>query len=114
MLERSVGASEIERLVREDYLQPDTEAMAETVERLYGDGATILGAPLDAAAIVEAKKAWYAQFSSWSFGLVPDSLEITPRGENHADVVFAMTYNYAPKDKWPRTMSARRASGWNW
>jgi len=99
-LERSVGASkEIERLVREDYLQPDTEAMAETVKRLYGDGATILGAKLDAAAIVEAKKAWYAQFSSWSFGLVPDSLEITPRGENRADVVFAMTYDYAPKDK---------------
>jgi uncharacterized caspase-like protein len=68
-LERSVGASkEIEHLVREEYLHPDTKAMEETVKRLYGDGATILGAKLDAAAIVETKKAWYAHFSSWSFG----------------------------------------------
>jgi hypothetical protein len=27
------------------------------------------------------------------------SLVITPRGENGADVVFAMTYDYVPKDK---------------
>jgi uncharacterized caspase-like protein len=79
--------------------RPDTVARAETVKRIYGDGATILGARLDAAAIVEAKNAWYAQFSSWSFGLVPNSLEITPRGEDRADVVFAMTYDYGPKDK---------------
>ena len=98
-LERSVGDTQaIERLVRDEYLRPDTEAMAETVKRLYAERARILGAELDAAAIVKAKTDWYAQFSSWSLGLVPGSLEITPRGEDRADVVFAMTYDYAPKD----------------
>ena len=72
--------------------------MRETVKRLYAERAKIFGAELDADAIVKAKTDWFAQFSSWSLELVPGSLEITPRGEDRADVVFAMTYDYAPKD----------------
>jgi uncharacterized caspase-like protein len=99
-LERSVGdTASIESFLRDDYLAPDTKAMRETVERLYGDGATIFGTPLDTEAIVKVKSDWFAQFDSWSLALEPGSLKVTPRGETRADAVFAMTYDYAPKDK---------------
>jgi uncharacterized caspase-like protein len=52
-LERSIGDAEsVETFLRDEYLSPDTDAMAETVKRVYGDGAILLGSPLDAEAIV--------------------------------------------------------------
>ena len=41
---------------------------------------------LDVDAIVKVKTDWFAQFSSWSLGLEPGSLKVTPRGEQRADV----------------------------
>jgi len=108
-LERSTGdRASIEDFLRRDYLAPDAGAMAETVKRLYGDGATIFGTTLDAEAIVKVKTDWFARWASWSFELEPGSLEVTPRGENRADAVFAMTYDYVPKDN-PTAHVAGRA-----
>jgi uncharacterized caspase-like protein len=99
-LERSVGeTASIESFLRDDYLAPDTEAMRETVKRLYAERATIFGTRLDTNAIAKVKTDWFAQFASWSLTLEPGSLKVTPRGEARADVEFAMTYDYAPKDK---------------
>ncbi|MFA6155392.1 caspase domain-containing protein [Mesorhizobium sp.] len=100
-LERSVGDDKgaIEQFLRQDYLTPDTKAMTETVKRLYGTSATIFGTRYDTDAIVKAKADWFAQWTSWSLGLVPGSLEVTPHGEDRADAVFAMRYDYVPRDK---------------
>ncbi|TGQ70864.1 peptidase C14 [Mesorhizobium sp. M00.F.Ca.ET.186.01.1.1] len=107
-LERSVGDDKgsIETFLRQDYLAPDTRAMAQTVKRLYGPSATIFGTSYDADAIIKVKSDWFAQWASWSLGLEPGSLEVTPRGENRADAIFAMRYDYEPKDK-----SAARLTG---
>jgi len=106
-LERSVGdTGSIEDFLRSQYLAPDTSAMRETVSRLYADTATIFGTPLDAAAIVKVKTDWFAQFASWSLELDPGSLEVTPRGKDRVEAVFAMAYEYVPKDK-----SAARLAG---
>jgi uncharacterized caspase-like protein len=106
-LERSVGdTGSIEDFLRSQYLAPDTSAMRETVSRLYADPATIFGTPLDAATIVKVKTDWFAQFASWSFELTPGSLVVTPRGRDRAEAVFAMAYEYVPKDK-----SAARLAG---
>ncbi len=80
--------------------------MTETVRRLYGPSATIFGTRYDADAIVRLKTDWFAQWASWSLGLEPGSLEVTPHGEAGADAVFAMRYDYVPKDK-----SAARLTG---
>lgn len=99
-LERSVGdTSSIENFLRQDYLAPDADAMRETVRRLYDDNATIFGARMGFDAIVKAKADWFAQFSGWSLELLPGTLQVTPRGERAADIVFAMSYDYVPKDK---------------
>ncbi|QPC90721.1 caspase domain-containing protein [Mesorhizobium sp. INR15] len=107
-LERSVGddKSSIEKFLRRDYLAPDTKDMRETVKRLYGSSATVFGTPYDTDALVKVKTDWFAQWASWSFDLEPGSLQVTPRGEDRADAVFAMNYDYVPKDK-----SAARLTG---
>jgi uncharacterized caspase-like protein len=98
-LERSVGDTKaIENFLRTDYLLPDTNAMREAVKRVYGDSAKLFGTELDLDAITRIKTDWFAQFSSWSLVLEPGSLEITQRGELRADVSFAMSYDYQPKD----------------
>lgn len=99
-LERSVGdKGAIEAFLRQDYLAPDTKAMRETVKRLYSPSATIFGTRYDTDALIKVKTDWFAQFASWSFDLEPGSLEVTPHGEDSADAVFAMAYDYVPKDK---------------
>lgn len=99
-LERSVGKeASIETFLREEYLSPDTAAMAETVGRLYADPATIFGTPLDAQTIVKLKSEWFAQFDGWSLALERGSLKVTPRGEDRADAAFVMSYDYAPREK---------------
>ncbi|UVK40336.1 caspase domain-containing protein [Mesorhizobium sp. AR10] len=106
-LERSVGdKGSIETFLRRQYLAPDTQAMSDTVKRLYGPSATIFGTRYDADAIVKLKTDWFAQFASWSFSLEPGSLQVTPHSEDRADAVFAMAYDYVPKDK-----SASRLTG---
>ena len=107
-LERSVGddKASIENFLRRDYLTPDTRTMSETVKRIYGSSATIFGTRYDADAIVKVKSDWFAQWASWSLGLEPGSLEITPHGEDRAEAAFAMRYDYVPKDK-----SAARLTG---
>ncbi|MER8820356.1 caspase domain-containing protein [Mesorhizobium sp. M0991] len=106
-LERSVGdKGAIEKFLRENYLAPDARRMRETVKRLYGSSATIYGTRYDSEAIVKVKTDWFAQWASWSFGLEPGSLEVTPHGKDRADVVFAMSYDYVPKGK-----SAQRLTG---
>lgn len=106
-LERSVGdVSAIETFLRRDYLSPDTGDMAATVRRLYQPSASIFGAQLGADAIVKAKTDWFGQWASWSLALDPATLSVTPRGENRADAVFEMTYDYVPK-----TDGAARLSG---
>ena len=98
-LERSVGDTRaIENFLRTDYLSPDTSAMREAVKRVYGEPAKLFGTELDLDAITRIKTDWFAQFSSWSLVLEPGSLEITQRGELRADVSFAMSYDYQPKD----------------
>ncbi|RUU86254.1 peptidase C14, partial [Mesorhizobium sp. M7A.T.Ca.TU.009.01.1.2] len=107
-LERSVGDDKgsIEKFLRQDYLTPDTGAMSETVKRLYGPSAFIFGTRYDADAIVKIKADWFAQWASWSLSMVSGSLEVTPQGEDRAEAVFAMRYDYLPKDK-----SAARLTG---
>jgi len=107
-LERSVGddKASIEQFLRRNYLTPDTRTMAETVKRIYGASATIFGTRYDADAIVKVKTDWFAQWTSWSLGLEPGSLEITPHGEDRTEATFAMHYDYVPKDK-----SAARLTG---
>jgi uncharacterized caspase-like protein len=107
-LERSVGddKASIESFLRRDYLTPDTRTMAETVKRIYGSSATIFGTRYDADAIVKVKTDWFAQWASWSLGLEPGSLEVTPHGEDRTEAAFAMRYDYVPKDK-----SAARLTG---
>ncbi len=98
--ERSVGAGvAIESFVREIYLAPDANAIADGVKRLYVDGATVYGVPYDIAALVGIKSQWFAQLASWSLSLDPGSLTVTPRGSDRADADFAMSYDYLPKDK---------------
>ncbi|WP_245262094.1 caspase domain-containing protein [Mesorhizobium sp. WSM3626] len=100
-LERSVGndKSAIEKFLRDDYLSPDVKDMRTAVRRLYGPSATIFGTPYDAETLVKVKSDWFAQWASWSLGLEPGSLEVTPLGEGSAQAVFAMNYDYRPKDK---------------
>lgn len=100
-LERSVGDDKtaIEKFLRDDYLAPDAAAIGETVKRLYAPSATIFGTRYDSDAVVKLKTDWFAQFTSWSFGLEPGSLDVTPQGEDRAEAVFAMSYDYQPKDK---------------
>jgi uncharacterized caspase-like protein len=96
-LERSVGDDgSIERMISDGYLLPQPGKIDETVRRLYADKVTLLGAPMDIEAIVKAKSDWFAQFKSWSLTLDPGSLKVTPRGENRADAVFSMGYDYEP------------------
>jgi uncharacterized caspase-like protein len=106
-LERSVGDDmrSIETFVR-TYLAPDAGAMTETVKRLYRPSATIFGTRYDAETLARVKAEWFAQWSSWSLGLEPGSLEVTARGEDRAEASFAMRYDYRPKDK-----SAARLTG---
>ncbi|MDI6027327.1 caspase domain-containing protein [Corticibacterium sp. UT-5YL-CI-8] len=106
-LERSVGdVASVEEFLRTSYLAPETSKNAQSVGRLYDTSATIFGTPLDNAAIVKAKTDWFAQWSGWSLTLEPGSLQVTPLGENRADAVFAMSYDYVPKAK-----AAARAKG---
>jgi uncharacterized caspase-like protein len=100
-LERSVGDDKtaIEKFLRDDYLAPDAAAISETVKRLYTPSATIFGTRYDSDAVVKLKTDWFAQFASWSFSLEPGSLDVTPQGEDRAAAVFAMSYDYQPKDK---------------
>ncbi|RVC21334.1 caspase domain-containing protein, partial [Mesorhizobium sp. M7A.F.Ca.CA.004.04.2.1] len=107
-LERSVGDDKgsIEKFLRQDYLTPDTGAMSETVKRLYGPSAFIFGTRYDADAIVKIKADWFAQWASWSLSMEAGSLEVTPQGEDRAEAVFAMRYDYLPKDR-----SAARLTG---
>lgn len=100
-LERSVGDDKtaIEKFLRDDYLAPDAAAIRETVKRLYAPSATIFGTRYDSDAVVKLKTDWFAQFASWSFSLEPGSLDVTPQSENRAEAVFAMSYDYQPKDK---------------
>ncbi|MER8806251.1 hypothetical protein NKI12_29120 [Mesorhizobium australicum] len=48
---------------------------------------------------MSVKSDWFVQWASWSLGLEPGSLEVTPQGESSAQAVFAMSYDYTPKDK---------------
>ncbi|RUW90616.1 caspase domain-containing protein [Mesorhizobium sp. M7A.F.Ca.US.010.02.1.1] len=107
-LERSVGDDKgsIEKFLRQDYLTPDTRAMSETVKRLYGPSAIIFGTRYDADAIVKVKADWFAQWASWSLSMEAGSLEVAPQGEDRAEAVFAMRYDYLPKDT-----SAARLTG---
>ncbi|MER8442470.1 caspase domain-containing protein [Mesorhizobium sp. M1066] len=107
-LERSVGEDKgsIEKFLRQDYLTPDTRAMSETVKRLYGPSAIIFGTRYDADAIVKVKADWFAQWASWSLSMEAGSLEVAPQGEDRAEAVFAMRYDYLPKDT-----SAARLTG---
>lgn len=107
-LERSVGddKSAIEKFLRDDYLSPDVKDMRAAVKRLYGPSATVFGTPYDAETLVRVKSDWFVQWASWSLGLEPGSLEVTPHGESSAQAVFAMSYDYTPKDK-----SAARVAG---
>jgi uncharacterized caspase-like protein len=99
-LERSVGdKGAVEALLRRDYLAPDTTAMRDAVKRLYEPSATIFGTRYDSDAIVKLKTDWVAQFASWSFGLEPGTLELTPQGDDRANAVFVMAYDYLPKDR---------------
>lgn len=99
--ERSVGddKSSIETFLRDDYLSPDTRDMRSAVKRLYGPSATVFGTPYDAETLAKVKSDWFAQWASWSLGLEPGTLEVTPHGESSAQAVFAMSYDYTPKDK---------------
>ena len=98
-LERSVGDSKsVENFLVGEYLAPDGDAIREAVKRVYAPSVKIFGSELDNDAIVKLKTDWFAQFTSWSLQLEPGSLVVTPRGENRADAVFAMTYDYTPKD----------------
>ncbi|ESY14098.1 MULTISPECIES: caspase domain-containing protein [unclassified Mesorhizobium] len=107
-LERSVGDDKtaIEKFLRDDYLAPDAAAIGETVKRLYAPSVTIFGTRYDSDAVVKLKTDWFAQFASWSFSLEPGSLNVTRQGENRAEAVFAMSYDYMSKDK-----SAARMTG---
>jgi uncharacterized caspase-like protein len=106
-LERSVGdAASIESFLREQYLAPDAASMQAMVKRLYTSPATIYGTAINGDALAKVKTDWFAQWSSWTLSLEPGSLKVTPRGEDRADAVFAMSYDYVPKDA-----GAARASG---
>jgi uncharacterized caspase-like protein len=99
-LERSVGDSKsIEHFIESEYLAPDADAIRETVRRVYARSVKVFGSELDTDAIVKLKTDRFAQFSSWSLQLEPGSLEVTPLGENRADAVFGMSYDYTPKDR---------------
>ncbi|MEI9408127.1 caspase domain-containing protein [Mesorhizobium salmacidum] len=100
-LERSVGddKSAIEKFLRDDDLSPDVKDMRTAIQRLYGPSATIFGTPYDTETLVKVKSDWFAQWASWPLGLEPGSLEVTPHGESSAQAVFAMNYDYRPKDK---------------
>ncbi|WP_442578772.1 caspase family protein [Mesorhizobium sp. ASY16-5R] len=96
-LERSVGDdAAIERMLTDGYLSPQPGKIAEAARQIYADKVTLLSAPMDIEAIVKAKSDWFAQFKSWSLTLDPGSLKVTPRGENRADAVFSMGYDYEP------------------
>lgn len=110
-LERSTGdAGAIESFLREQYLVPDAKAIAESVGSLYADPATIFGTELAADALVKVKRDWFSQFAGWELALVSDSLKITPRGEDRADVVFDMSYDYAPKNDAAHAVGKARVS----
>jgi uncharacterized caspase-like protein len=97
-LERSVGdAGAIEDFLRNQYLAPNAGAIGEMVEALYANPTTVYGTPFDMPALVKVKTDWFAQFASWTLALEPGSLKLTPRGEDRAEAVFAMQYDYVPK-----------------
>jgi uncharacterized caspase-like protein len=100
-LERSVGDDKtaIEKFLRDDYLAPDTRDIPDAVKRVYGPSVTIFGKPYDTEALIKAKVDWFAQWASWSLGLEPGTLQVTPHGDGGAEVVFKMSYDYEPKDK---------------
>lgn len=98
--QRSVGdPGAIEDMLRSRYLAPDPNGIADMVRDLYQDQASIYGARYGLDAIVKAKQDWFGLYSGWSLALLPGTLTVTPRGEDHADVVFDMSYDYVPKDK---------------
>jgi uncharacterized caspase-like protein len=110
-LERSVGDDgSIERMISDGYLSPRPGKIDETVRRLYADKVTLLGAPMDIEALAKAKTDWFAQFKSWSLTLDPGSLKVTPRGENRADAVFSMGYDYEPVGGGARIAGKTRVS----
>lgn len=108
-VERSIGETTrtIESMLRDDYLAPDIGSIRETVRRLYADTATVYGTPLGFDALVKVKTDWFAQFASWSLALEPGSLKVTPRGEDQADAVFSMSYDYVPKNPAQARMTGR-------
>ncbi len=98
-LERSVGDEKaVEEFVRA-YLTPDAAAIGDSVRRLYSDPATVYGSSLGMDALVTAKAAWFGQFASWRLGLESGSLTVTPLGASAVRAIFAMTYDYEPRDK---------------
>lgn len=99
-LERSVGDSgAIEAMVRDDYLAPNPALLADTVKRLYAPSATIFGTAYPSDAIIAMKTNFFAQFASWTLALEEGTLTVTPRGEDRADAVFSMRYQYVSRDK---------------
>jgi len=98
-LERSVAdpAASVGRFLRDQYLASGNGDVTPRIREMYAAQATIYGAPMDIEAIVQAKAGWFAQWSSWTLALEPGSLTVTPRGEDRADAVFTMSYDYVPR-----------------
>jgi uncharacterized caspase-like protein len=106
-LERSVGGDgSVETFIRDVYLGAAPGRVEEMARRAYADPARVYGAPLSLDALVSSKTDWFSQWSSWSLALIPGTLAITMRGEDAADVAFAMSYDYVPRDP-----AAARATG---
>lgn len=96
-LERSVGTASVEDFVRDVYLAPKPDRLAEMFRSTYASPANIFGTPMDIDALVKTKVDWFSQWRTWRLSLVPESITVTPRGEV-VDVAFSMDYDYAPKD----------------
>lgn len=97
-LNRSLGDKRsVETFIRRDYLTVDKNKIEQTVRRLYAPEATIFGTPLSLDAIIKAKNNWFAQWSSWTLAIEPNSIQVTPAGADRVDVSFSMSYDYVPK-----------------
>ncbi len=107
-LERSVkDKGSVENFLRRDYLAPDAKAIGAIVKRLYADPATLFGTQYSNDTIVRMKSDWFAQWKSWTLTLEPGSLDVTPMGKDRANAVFAMSYEYVPKNKAAETSAGR-------
>lgn len=110
-LERSVGdAGSVEAFLKDQYLAPKADSIPKLVKGIYADTATVYGTPLDTEALIKVKVDWFAQFKSWVLTLEPGSLKVSPRGEDSADVVFAMSYDYAPRTGGPHLTGRAKVS----